>query len=108
MGFRHRSTQQHPFTDRNIRRHAPQDNGVYGVFSSSDECIYVGRATRSTTIRGRLLSALNSDDCIAESDPSYFTWETSDQITGTIPAREQQLIRYYQRQGQAGCNERIG
>jgi hypothetical protein len=79
---------------------APEEAGVYALWES-DELIYVGRASGTTTIRARLLEHLESQaPCTMRA--SHYSWELS-----LRPAlRENEVLGDYQaRHGRAPkCN----
>ena len=67
----------------------PQSEGVYQLFDSGKNPIYIGR---SDDLRRRLTEHLNtSDTCIKSA--SYFTYEVSSRSI----SREQELLEEYKR-----------
>ena len=88
--------------------YAPDVAGVYGIFGAGANCIYVGSSTYS--IQGRLIDHVRGSGntaCINSHVPTFYVWETADEIAGPIAGREQELIRYYKSLGEAYCNDVI-
>lgn len=77
-----------PYTRERIEALNPNQDGVYGIFLSTD-AVYIG----SGDIRDRLLTHYNGDNpCITRNKPNQWTAEV---MEGDPTAREGQLIREY-------------
>ena len=113
MPFKYPNSQSKPYTQAGINQ-ATTKIGVYGIFNSSQQCIYIGMTEdRSEGIKGRVQDHFDGKTgnsyCINTTHaPSYFTWDDETDCNGNVPNREKELIREYKAKGEAFCNDRVG
>ena len=85
-----------PFTKEDIELLNPNQDGVYGIFSS-DEWIYIGKGD----IRTRMLAHVGGDNtCINSRNPTHWVGEKTD----NMDAREKELTIEYD----PICNKQVG
>ena len=112
MGFKYPSSQRKPYTVSGVEE-APTGIGVYGIFNSNDECIYIGMTEDTDGIRGRMRDHYNGTShdayCInRQNSPSYFLWDDEIDCGSDVPKREKELTKEYKNKGEAFCNDRVG
>lgn len=92
------------FNEDQIRKHAPDEKGVYTLFDDRREVIYFGKAEISR--RSRLLRHLNGDEGPCTKLAIYFYTEYSSNPANT----ERNLLeKFLKENGKLPkCNDRIG
>lgn len=94
----------YPYTEEAIKRHAPQQHGVYAIVDAGG-IVYYGRAAgKNVTIRGRLHAHKRGVEGPCTQLGEYFLFE----VTSAPIKREKQLLQEYQEQfgHLPDCNDR--
>lgn len=79
--------------------------GVYGLFNSKGECIYVGgSANIGQRIINHYIQRSDQAYIILDANPAYVVWERESQCDYSFAIRELEVLVHYKKLKQAKCN----